>query len=286
MRAVLVICEGRSDVAFVCRSLISISECRRFSGEIRHLPSPFGGLRNSSSDGVIVEHIKKSFGIKVPEDEQRLQRATFLSPPQFDDAIWDYERDVIYLVVNSGGRDQHGAILDLLRRVSLASRFRGLDVTESAIAFLLDANDRGEATTLEDFCGRYGKFFGGFSIPTHARWMKTPKFPVGAFICSGSDGKGGLEDHMVPIVISTWPERFEAACEFVDQNRQESDKVSQTRTNRQKAIISSVGQFDFPGDSIYSVISDDNGIPDVKFGESDACKALVKFLQGVQWMGV
>ena len=239
-----------------------------------------------SSDGVIVQHIRKSFGSKVPEDEQRLQRATFLSPPQFDDAIWDYERDVIYLVVNSGGRNQHVAVLDLLRRVALASRFRDLDVTESAVAFLLDANDRGVAATLDDFRGWYGEFFGGISNVAHAMWMDTPTFPVGAFICSGDDGKGGLEDNMVPIVISTWPERFAAACQFVDQNKQRSDKVSQTRTNRHKAIISSVGQFDFPGDSIYSVVSEDNGIPDGKFRESDACRAVVTFLQAVQWKSI
>ena len=104
MRAVMIICEGRSDIALVRRSLISISECRRFIGKIRDLPSPFGVVSNKTrelsdglSDGVISEHIKDSFGRKGPEGGRKLRNATSLSPPYFEDTICDRKENVIFL---------------------------------------------------------------------------------------------------------------------------------------------------------------------------------------------
>ena len=89
------------------------------------------------------------------------------------------------------------------------------------------------------------------------------------------------------MIKSTWPKRYKDAYEFIDKNRnsQWRDKVFQTRTNMQKAIIASVGQFSFPGESSLSVIYDDRGIPDSEFETSDSCSAVVMFLQDVPWAG-
>lgn len=294
MRAVMVICEGRSDVAFVRRSLIAISACRRCSGEIRDLPSPFGVLSNKSrelsdgpSDGVISEHIKDRFGKKGPEGERKLRDATFLQPPHFEDAIWDRNESVIYFLVNAGGGSQHVAVTDLVERVDASMLLDDLDITECAFAFLFDADERGEAAAREHFCNHYCDFFECDDHFDKKNWVRTRKFPVGLFIWRDAEGKGALEEHIIPMIKSTWPKRFKDAYEFIDKNRnsQWRDKVFQTRTNMQKAIIASVGQFSFPGESSLSVIYDDRGIPDSEFETSDSCSAVVMFLQDVPWAG-
>lgn len=98
MRIVIAICEARSDIAFVQKSLISIFEFRRFSGRIRDLSLPFGVLSNKSrelpvgsSGGVISEHINDCFGKKGPEGDRKLRGAAFLPPPHFEDVMINHD---------------------------------------------------------------------------------------------------------------------------------------------------------------------------------------------------
>ena len=160
-----------------------------------------------------------------------------------------------------------------------------LDVTECAAAFLFDADERGEASMRKDFRKWYGGFLDRDFSFEHENWVRTEKFLVGVYIFCDAEGKGALEQHIVPMVKSTWPKRFKDAHEFISENRQRRDKVFQPPTNKQKAVITCVGQFDFPGDSIFSIINESNGIPDSKFETSDACLKLVNFLQKVPWAG-
>ena len=83
---------------------------------------------------------------------------------------------------------------------------------------------------------------------------------------------------------SVWPERHREARNFIEAHSEGNDKVSKTEINKLKAIISTVGQFNFPSDSLLSLIkSKRNGIPDGQFKNSEACNSLVNFLQDVPW---
>ena len=44
MKAVLIICEERSDIAFVRRSLKAIASCKEFDGGIGDRPTPLGAI--------------------------------------------------------------------------------------------------------------------------------------------------------------------------------------------------------------------------------------------------
>ena len=60
--------------------------------------------------------------------------------------------------VSSGGRGQHKKVVELLENVDASMSFDGWSVTECAIAFLLDANDRGIDGTLKEFREQYQEF--------------------------------------------------------------------------------------------------------------------------------
>ena len=94
MRAVLVICEGRSDIAFSKRSLTSAKEFREVRERIGELPSPFGAS-SGTSKGIIARHIENCFG-KKPPDEMKLPGAAFLSHPQFDAVALNQAENVFY----------------------------------------------------------------------------------------------------------------------------------------------------------------------------------------------
>lgn len=61
MKAVLVICEGRSDIAFSKRSLTSAQGFCELKKRIGELPSPFGAS-SGTSKGIIARHIENCFG--------------------------------------------------------------------------------------------------------------------------------------------------------------------------------------------------------------------------------
>ena len=299
MKAVLIICEGRSDIAFVRRSLKALASCKEFDGGIGDLPTPFGTIPSTSKSGttleegyisqkgVIARHIEMCSKDK-PMDDRRLSGAASLSPPQFDAAIWNKEENVIYLFVNAGGRDQHNGVIKLLEKVddsiSIINQALDLDIKEYATSFLFDANYIGKIKVIEDFVGSYHDYFGCLSDVDHKCWTQSKRCPVGLYIFCDEAGKGALENYIVKMTQSIWPERHKGAGDFICQNKKHGDKVSKTETNKLKAIITSVGQFNFPGDSLFSVINDGSkGIPDERFRKLPACKDLVNFFQNVPW---
>ena len=298
MKAVLVFCEGRSDIAFVRRSLVAIAECEEFSGRIRDLPAPFGTIRTIKSErsiaskGLIARHIDECFNNKSADD-QKLAGAVSIPTPQIDSIVLSKERNVIYLFINAGGRDQHKKAIEMLGKVESSIRFiykmqiessKDWNVTEYSTAFLFDANDRGKENTIQQFHNNYCDYF-SCSLPSdHAVWIRSDKCPVGIFICCGEDGKGATENYIIRMISSAFSERYQGACKFINENRKGSDKVSKSKVNTLKAIITTVGQFSFPGDSFLSLIRDKgSGIPDEQFKNLDACKDLVKFLQDIPW---
>ena len=288
MKAVLVICEGRSDIAFVRRSLLAgIPECERFNRGIGSLYTPFGANPPSFKTGVIARYIEKCFR-DHPADSRKLAGATILPRPQFDAAVINTEKDIIYLFVDSGGRDQHKAVINLLKFVDAPFKSLGiskyLDVKEYATAFLFDANDRGKENVIEDFRTNYCDHFGCLVDVGHKCWAESDRCPVGLYICCNEEGNGALENYIIEMTRLVWPKRHMGANDFICQNKEHGDKILRSETNKLKAIITSVGQFDFPGDSLFSIINDENkGIPDERFGKLSACKDLVKFLQDISW---
>ena len=316
MRAILVVCEGRSGIAFVRRSLIAIAACTGYNNKIGDFPAPFGAIPSVSKvghiseKGVISRHIETCFGRKATDD-RKLSGAVSLPPPNFDAAILGKDKDSIYLFVNAGGRSQHNSVIELLEGVdsavdligdyqnvlleSMSSTQRSeyhirrsstadMMITKYAVAFLLDANNRGIENTVGDFRGSYYDFFGDLTHLDHAGWAKSDRCPVGLYICCNEEGKGALENYIIEMTESIWRDRHNKVFDFIKEHSDPEDLVLKSDTNMFKAIIATVGQFNFPGDSLFSVIDDrSKGIPDEQFKTSKECINLVKFIQDVPW---
>ncbi len=288
MKANFVICEGRCDIAFVRRSSLAIiPECKQFNEGIDNLSTPFGAKPPGFPKGVIARYIENSFKDN-PAESRKLTGAAILPRPQFDAAVVNNERDIIYLFVDSGGRDQHNGVINLLESVDAPIKDLGnsgdLDVKECATAFVFDANDRGKENVIQEFCRNYRKYFGYFSNGNFESWVKSDRCPVGLYICCDDSGTGALENHVGSMSKSVWPERHREARGFIEAHSDGDDKVLRTEANKLKAIIATVGQFNFPGDSLISIIKNGSkGIPDEKFRTSGVCRELVNFLQNIPW---
>lgn len=280
MKAVLVFCEGRHDIIFVQRSLGALAGCDWFDRPIGELPSPLGGMPPRSDKGLIARRLERN------PDALTLRAAAYPSLPQFESAVVDMDAQTLYVLIRANGKQQAGAVVDLLRDVddSLDDDVGPVDISHYAAALLFDADNEGLEATLANFRTGYGQHFGDLSAADHAGWVDAPMCHVGVFVFhkSPSDPTGTLEDHLVPLVAGTWPSHFNDASAFIDGGKQPDEAASRDEANRLKAIITSAGQFQHPGAPLSTLVAR-RGIPDAHFKTCKLSEELVRFLQTVPW---
>lgn len=284
MRAVLVFCEGHTDVVFARRSLCTHSGCDWVNKPIGKLPTPFGP-GGAAGTGLIARQFERQ-----EIESAKLQAAAHPEPPFFVSIVESGSASTIYFLVNAFGKKQFNANIALLEKTYDA--IHGVnelspdtfEVSEYAVAFLFDANSEGVTATLSEFCERYSNHFGDLSNVRHGRWVSSASVPVGCFVFYKGPGKeqGTLEDHLAPIVKADSPERYAAAERFIDQNRRDDDIVSKDESKRLKAVITATGQFNHPGNPM-SVIIDRRNIPSEMYESSALSRELAAFLSGTAW---
>lgn len=281
MRAVLVFCEGHHDIVFAQRSLGTHGDCAWVDKLISELPSPFGSS-GVAKKGLIAQRIEQhALG------DLSLRDASHQPLPSFDSIVENTASNTMYFLVRIHGQDQSDAALKLLRDLNTTMTevpVGTFDVLEYAAAFLFDANGEGVNTTLAGFGDRYGAHFGGFGTLEHGKWIADTLIPVGCFVFHRAieDQTGTIEDHLAPMVKGTWPARYAKAERFVDDNKDNEDEVYGNEAKRLKAIITTTGQFNNPGDPM-SIVIGRGSLPREQFERSELSKELATFLVATPW---
>ena len=283
MKTVLVFCEGRHDVVFVRRSLGAHGGCGWVDKPVRELPSPFGPGRTAKK-GLIARRYERH-----ALEDLTLQAAAHAPLPCFESVVENNSTDTLFILVRAHGQDQVDAIRGLLEDLDVTITYQEagtFDVSEYAAAFLFDANGNGVSEKLTAFRKRHEAHFGDLAGLKHGAWVATNTVPVGCFVFHKSvqNETGTLENHLAPMVEHAWPEQYAGAGRFIDDHRGDADRVSRSKAERLKAIITAAGQFDHPGDPM-SVIIDRAGLPRTQFEASPLSRELAGFLAQVPWNG-
>lgn len=247
---------------------------------IKELPSPFG--ESKAGKGLVATRLEKRVF-----DDLDLQSAAHPPLPSFDVAVEDTASNTLFMLIRTRGKDQIDSVRSLLANVhetfdkTLIDEY---DVSAYAVAFLFDANANGMRKTVDVFRQRYETCFGDLSQVNHSRWTNTEISPVGCFVIHRNPDEevGTLEDHLAPMVASEWSERYDLAQDFINGNRNESDKVSRDEASRLKAVITAAGQFFVPGAGLSQVIRR-AGVSDAAFEQSPLSRELVAFLKSTPW---
>ena len=282
MKAVLVFCEGRHDVAFAQRSLGAHGGCEWVDKPVRELPSPFGRGKTTPKGLIAMRYERQSL------EDLTLRDAAHPPLPCFESVVENNSTDTLFVLVRAHGQDQVDATRGLLEDldVTITEEAAGsFDVSEYAAAFLFDANADGVATKLTAFRDRFGAHFGDLAGLAHRAWVTTATVPVGCFVFHRSAQETGtIEDHLAPMAESAWPQRYAGARCFIDGNRRDADAVSGSAAARLKAIITAAGQFDHPGAPMTDVVRDRNkGLPGAQFDASPLSRNLADFLAAAPW---
>ena len=279
MRAVLVFCEGTHDVVFVERSLGACASCKRMKRSIRELPSPFGASRTVPK-GLIAQRLDE-----LAVEELTLQD-DYPPKPQFTSVVSVVdggEKDVMFALIRAGGKDKATAVVRLIEYVDALMGVGGFEVKEHAVAFLFDADDAGLSATVSAFRSAYAPYYGDLDSVAHAQWSGTKTTPVGLYVFHAEgEETGTLEHHVAPMVHAEWPERYEAARRFIDQNSGPADAVRSNDARRLKAVITAAGQFDHPGRPLGTMLARE-GLPADRYRLSGAANDLASFLLSAPW---
>jgi len=282
MRAVLVFCEGRQDVPFVARSLGVHAGCGWMQRKVAQLPTPFGA-GGPLTRGLVARRLElRGVG------DRSLQAASHAQPPSFEAFVWSEATDTLYVVTLCTGQDHKAAVTHLLSdldAVMAAEPPGAYDVTQYAAAFLFDADHEGVDETMRVFRERFAPHFGDLSALSPDAWLGSTTVPVGCFVFHQEGSHTGtLEDHLAPMVRSAWPQRYADAEQYIDRHKQPTDAVSRKEAERQKAIITTAGQFNHPGDPLSVIVGDrKTGLPRSVFEASAPSEALADFLTGAPW---
>lgn len=279
MKAVLVFCEGDHDVVFVKRSLGACANCERMDDRpIRELPSPFGASRTVPK-GLIAQRFDELAveDLALQEDDR--------PTPQFSSVVVDAANEVMFALIRAGGKGKAKPVLRLVAYVDALMDAAEHEVTEHAVAFLFDANDVGLNATVSAFRSDYASYYGDLDGMEHAQWLrpKAVPVPVGLYVFH-AEGKetGTLENNVAPMVATEWPERYDAASRFIDQNSIPGQEVLKNEARMLKAVITAAGQFDHPGRSLGAVLAR-KGLPVERYKASSAANDLVSFLLATPW---
>lgn len=286
MRAVLVFCEGNHDIVFATRSLGALAGAQWLNQPISDLPSPFGPRHDPSKPHapIVKSFIAERIRGRVI-DGLKLMDAVHPPPPSFQALLHLPADNVVYALLKCGGDDAATATVALIEDLTTQLQF-GVDVTEIAAAFLLDADADGVAARETSFAADHTALLGGVAGPTHNSWVKGnlagATVPSGLFVFHDpSTGTGTLEDVIAPMVSTEWPDRWSDAGNYLTAHQAPSDPVSRKPAESLKAQVCITGQFRFPGDPMTQVLRRD-GLPGHHFRGAES-QSLVDFLRAVPW---
>ena len=292
MKAVLVFCEGRHDVAFVEGSLRALGGCDQPTTTISKLPSPFGMGRTGRS-----RMRRRCLLMERLEDHDRknltLTEAAESPRPSFEAFLRNAKSRTVFFLVSTGGKFRTETVgkerriltADLLRQLRVAfsqNLLDGYDVKQYATAFLFDADNEGVEQTLTTFRKWYTDHLGDLSEAGHGNWLAKTQVPVGCFIFHRPDDlKGTLEDHLEEMARDAWPNTYKAANRFIRDNCGPKAGLSANRAKRVKAAITVSGQCDDPGAPMTAIIQ--KGLHQEHFHKLPLTGELVAFLSNTPW---
>ncbi len=113
MKAVLVFCEGRHDVAFAQRSLGAHGGCEWVDKPVRELPSPFGPGGTAKKGLIAMRYERQSL------EDLTLRGAAHLPLPCFEFVVENNSTDTLFVLVRTHGQDQVDATRGLLEELDV-----------------------------------------------------------------------------------------------------------------------------------------------------------------------
>lgn len=200
-----------------------------------------------------------------------------------------YSGDELMLIFHMCGdsrNDKRKRLVTDLREyfLSPATRSTGEVSDSDSITFIyeFDADKEGVDERLKQAGKEISQIDSDFTgFQDNATYLTSNGIRWGAYVFADEDGKGKLEDIILPMMENGNQDIAECAKEYVD--RRDSFQLFQTARSTkdpQKARIGVMGQLQKAGSATPAIIEQSSFLNDAKIKSSEICSQLFKFLQG------
>jgi len=247
VRLLTVVVEGDHDVVFVERTLRSRCGYAPYTARLEDYPRPLGGGATS----LLLSFVRRTAQQSLP-----LSEAKMVPRPGVDVALQHTDGQTLALVFNTHGVERDlQFVRDLHELLSASPRLNAFRTAD--FLFLADADTVGAAGRAARLVEVVGGVVGVSSL-AHRAWTQGTLGEVGLYVFAAPDrDAGALEDHLWPMVQQCRPEAFAAAQAYIDGCDPPESLLRGNATRRAKAIITSAGQFAFPGQPMAKMIRHD-----------------------------
>jgi hypothetical protein len=279
-KALLVFCEGAHDVAYVSRVLKVLFHAKQENLRFSELPSPFAGFFRTS----VKRHAARDLTLDMARK--------FYLP----DRILT-KKDFLILLFNVGGKDKADEVkhllksfLPLLAHSEVFREHARSAIQEAKYLFLYDADEK---TAYERILWTQNTF----KVIEGCEWTlnfdavsKVENRAVSedgskaVYVWAGSEGKGTLEDVLIPLCLDSKTSPVEKTETFMnhsfkwDTSSNDTKHAVAEKAKRKKAILTASGQRKKPGGSLFSILDQTDMVCDKALRGCNATQSFVDFL--------
>ncbi len=263
-KLILSFCEGAHDAAFVFR-ILKENKYKNFTDKnIKKFPK-----------------ILHDFFKTKMEKFSSLDDKKFYEKPYFPRYILKKEKEEIYVLLYTVGGvskiEKNIKTIKFFRHSAKEEKFGISKIKELSINFIFDAEEMEVKDRIIEIIKDLKKIDKGISekikeikngIPIeNIDYFKS----IGIYIFSSDDGKGKLEDILLPLIKKDNEEIYERSLNFLEKNKMELKK---RKFYFDKSLIGILGQLQISGKANTVIIQDSNLINEEKIKNNEICKKI------------
>ena len=294
IKAIIILCEGKTDVAFLRRLLLEVDDYRDYKEIVRNMPKPLGlgGEKNDKSKGSYFINKLRTYQY----DSSKLRDMPIL--PLILRRIKGVSDTYVFLYdMNGMDRvDNYKEIISDFQNLSRKSlseddfAFSHLTM-DIALAFVYDIDDTSSSERVEYIKETFSDTIEEIKYLEEEKPIIDSKHFKGVsyyFLCDEQKNKGNLERLILPLMKKGKEPLFEKAEEFLNceggfirykKTGPSLKDVSKTASDLNKSLIGSVGQIEISGLNNADIIKHTRLLDVDKFKSSKRCIAIVEFIK-------
>lgn len=294
IKAIVVLCEGKTDVAFL-RRLLEVDNYRDYVEIVGNIPRPLGlgGDRNNKGSYFINKLRSYQYDSSKLRDAPILPLILRRTQGQSDTYVFLYDMNGMARVENYkeiikdfqglSGKTQNEDDFE-------ASRFK-MDV---ALAFVYDIDDKSINERIDFLKETFSDTIQEIQYLKEDKSIIDSKHFKGLgcyFFCDEENNQGSLEDLILPLMKAGKENLFKKAEEFLNCEgafiRYKKDDPTtksdyKTASDLNKSLIGSVGQIEILGLNNADIIKHTKLLNIDKFKNSSQCKGILAFIKALR----
>ena len=280
---ILSLCEGPHDVAFIYR-ILRVCGFNHYNNRIEDFPSPIGEFLKKEA------HKENLEQLTLEELRQGLLPSNAMS-----------RGESLVLLYSLGGdtsKPQRKRLIDTIRSFSPeghdAKEFTLGEEASYKVLYFYDADKKGVGERLNEIASELTEFFSTEidAFAENGTCARIGGMTIGAYIFADDQGKGTLENILLPLMRLNNEEIFESADNFIDTHHDpgrmcrlkirmsadgkptEKRDTKNRKFDRSKSLIGIVGQLQNPGATNQVTIQHSDFLNLDKIQKSDICHAI------------